>query len=135
MALRRLSAIRNFTALVRSVDAASLSIARGRGVAGQTGVFTRATEASAIGWRHWTAASAAAIGLIFFSQSTEGSAQCLTDNAEVDDDNTKSSPDALRHWLESVGADVDAICIRDSVDVCFPLAEFNACNLQTLYLQ
>ena len=133
MALRRWSSVRNLAALVRSVDAASF--ARGCGTASQKGVVSRVTDETAIGWRHWTAASAAALGFIFFLQSTEGSAQCHINDAEMDNDVTKTSQDVLRRWLESVGADIDAIGIRDSVDVCLPLAEVGACMCQMFYLK
>jgi len=117
MALRRLSAIRDLVAVLCKTDGAAAGVVHSYCVASQTVSVARTTQTPRRDWRHWTAASAAAVGLACFLQSTEGPARCLTQPTKLDDYVTEPRTAELQRWLESIGAGVDAIDIRRSEDV------------------
>ena len=135
MSLGRFCVVRSIAAFLRSADAASASLVRGYCTASHTDVSRRTLQETATDWRYWTASSAATVTLIAWLQAQEGPAHCLTGPAKVEDDVTEESSFMLRQWLDSVGADVDAIDVRDSVEVSSFLTEckeLKLCNLTPL---
>ncbi len=117
MSLGRFSVVRSIAAFLSSADVASASLARGYCTASHTGVSRRTLQETATNWRYWTASSAATVTLIAWWQAQAGPAHCLTESTKVEDHVTEESSFMLRQWLDSVGADVDAIDVRESVQV------------------
>jgi len=135
MSLGRFSVVRSIAAFWRSAGVASASLARGYCTASHTGVSRRTLQETASDWRYWTASSAATLALIVWLQAREGPAHCLTEPTQVEDHVTEESSCMLRQWLDSVGADVDAIDVRESVEVSFFLTgckELKLCGLTPL---
>ena len=65
----------------------------------------------------WGAATAAVAGLACWLYGTERPAQCLHDRSEPRGSVTELSATRLEPWLASVGANVEAVEIRNSKDV------------------
>ena len=126
MALGKLVAIRDLAALAYAADLATASLARGYCVSSQYQTLHQAVplhqtaKRTGSNWRYWSAASAAAgAGFAFWLASTSGPARCLIESAELDDQETDPPAASLREWLATFGGDLDAIDIRESVDVGF----------------
>lgn len=117
MALGKFSVFRSIAALLRSADVASASLARDYCTASHTGVSRRTLQETAVDWRYWTASSAATVTLIAWMQAQEGPAHCLTEPTKDEDHVTEKSSFMLRQWLDSVGADVDAIDVQECTEV------------------
>ena len=85
----------------------------------------------------WGAATAAVAGLACWLYGTERPAQCLHDLCERRGSVTELSATRLQHWLASVGANVEAVEIRNSKDVrhlwCLPACESIIYRLNTLH--
>ncbi|KAA6422499.1 MAG: hypothetical protein FRX49_07674 [Trebouxia sp. A1-2] len=116
MALGKFSVFRSIAALLRSADVASASLARDYCTASHTGVSRRTLQETAVDWRYWTASSAATVTLIAWMQAQEGPAHCLTEPTKDEDHVTEKSSFMLRQWLDSVGADVDAIDVQECTE-------------------
>lgn len=65
----------------------------------------------------WGAGTAAVAGLACWLYDTERPAHCLHDLSEPHGSVTELSATSLCHWLASVGANVEAVDIRNSEDV------------------
>ena len=117
MALRRLTAIRDLAALLCTRNAVSSGCVRGYWSASQTRSGAQTSQQTSTDWAYWRAASAAAVGLACLLQDTESPAHCLTSPSDTEESVSEPLTADLQRWLASIGAETDAISIRDSKDV------------------
>ena len=112
MSLTRLVAMRDVAALLAKASAANAR----RSYA--CAAYTPSTQqGSKVAWAPWGAATAAVIGLGCWLYDTERPARCLHGRSELQGSVTELSATRLQHWLESVGANVEAVEIRNAKDV------------------
>lgn len=116
MALRRLTAIRDLAALLCTRNAVSSGCVRGYWSASQTRSGAQTSQQTSTDWAYWRAASAAAVGLACLLQDTESPAHCLTSPSDTEESVSEPLTADLQRWLASIGAETDAISIRDSKD-------------------
>ena len=117
MALRRLTAIRDLAALLCTENAETSGCVRGYWSASQTRSGAQTAQQTSTDWAYWRAASAAAVGLACLLQDTESPAHCLTSPSDTEESVSEPLTADLQRWLASIGAETDAISIRDSTDV------------------
>ena len=128
MSLKRLVALRNVAALL-----AKASMPDAQTSSACAAYMPSTQQGSKV---VWGAATAAVAGLACWLYDTERPAHCLHDLSKPHGSVTELSATSLHHWLESVGANVEAVDIRNSKDVrpCrLPACESVISRLNTLH--
>ena len=109
MSLKRLVALRDVAALLSTASAPNAR----RSYACATYLQSTQQGSKVV----WGVATAAVAGLACWLYDTERPAHCLHDLSEPRGSVTELSATRLQHWLARVGANVEAVEIRNSNDV------------------
>lgn len=119
MAIRRLASLRECAALLsRCQQSAATEILTASQLSSVAAcLHDQPRQDTQSHWHRWSAICAATIGVSCALQHCQGPADCFSAGTETEPDIPSAAPEALADWLTQVGAEVDAIDIRQSRSV------------------